>query len=658
MNLSNIPPEELEKFINNGGLESLQLPNPSPAVPDCNVASSEVLCQASNLQSFIQDSVHRGEQTFIQTAPDNGETTHLEFTNNSPSQEKAPSTPLNDLQENSALPKEGNSVDSQNTGDASSLVPTRTEAFDFKDPVELLYCLDDTISTGKISLHDWQIQFMLDFAAGGKDAEHPFHSLVRAANGSGKDKYVIAACSVWLAMAFFRSNSVVTSSSGQQLDTQTCRHISYLCQQANTKLCPDIWKINYRHYTCLATASVIDCFATDEAGKAEGFHPLDYGCKMALFMSEAKTVTDEINSAYDRCDGYTHRIHVSSPGNATGHFHDDCRHSIPRNTIKNVTDIDPALWIHYHITAFDCDHISKVRIRMLITKYGEEDPLVQSSIYAEFTSLGEKVVIPFNFVNQCKEGNDITWEKEAHNSAGLDLADGGDETVLIVRNGNKIINICPFRLDNSDDTYFRVDELLRENNLNNPESKIFADCGGIGKPTLDRLTRNGWLNIRYIDNRHAAYDKLAFHKRNTEMWWDVRKLMQRKGIIVPNDKKLIDQLCGRYYKFVDGVKRQLLSKPEQKAKGYKSPDRADGMVLAFCGYKSKYKEILPEDKHPFKIEAEKPTSDFTVNDALKHKRESLTAWNTNPSKGKDFSLLKEQIADYNNQRKLQYATEE
>jgi len=61
---------------------------------------------------------------------------------------------------------------------------------DIKDPVELLYLLDDKIGNGSIVLHDWQIQFMLDFADRRHTKDSPFQAEVLACNGSGKDKYV------------------------------------------------------------------------------------------------------------------------------------------------------------------------------------------------------------------------------------------------------------------------------------------------------------------------------------------------------------------------------------------------------------------------------------------------------------------------------------
>lgn len=170
------------------------------------------------------------------------------------------------------------------------LTPTREIGFDFKDPVELLYVLDDDIASGATKLHPWQIQFMLDFANERHNKDLPFQAVVQACNGSGKDKYIVAACIVWLCMRYIYARGIATNGSGDQLDNQTELHIDWLCKQANKKIAPGIWKCNYRYYECLPTASPIKLFATDEPGKAEGYHPLKTGAAMAIFASEAKSI--------------------------------------------------------------------------------------------------------------------------------------------------------------------------------------------------------------------------------------------------------------------------------------------------------------------------------------------------------------------------------
>src|ERR1700721_1522164 len=107
------------------------------------------------------------------------------------------------------------------------------DGLDIKNPVELLVLLDENILSGETKLHKWQKQFMIDFAKGHHNKEHPFRAVVQACNGSGKDKYVIAACAVWLCMRYREVNCPITSSSGDQLDNQTGRHIDRLCAKSN-----------------------------------------------------------------------------------------------------------------------------------------------------------------------------------------------------------------------------------------------------------------------------------------------------------------------------------------------------------------------------------------------------------------------------------------
>jgi len=528
---------------------------------------------------------------------------------------------------------------------------TQPDGFDFKDPFELVLFLDEDVASGIVKLHPWQIQFMLDFAMNWTQ-DLPFQAIVRAANGSGKDKYVIAACSVWLCMRYCMSRCVITSSSGVQLDNQTDAYIDQLCRAANKKIHPNIWKLNYRYYECLPTQSPMILFATDEAGKAEGYHPLKFGAKMALFESEAKTVPDDIHNAQSRCTGFTHRCLVSSPGIPQGHFFDLDSTALDRKALtdlqKQVTALD---YVRYHVTAYDCSHIPRSDIERGKKNLpgGETGAAFKSQYLAEFGTTDEMVVIPYTYI--WRSFNTVPkngWIKESHNTGGLDLSDGGDETCLTVRNGNKHLATIPFRFDNTEDTIEHLNGLFRDWDLTHPEALIFADCGGIGKPMLDRLKRQGWGNIRYVDNRHKASQPKIYKNRNSEVWFHSRILFERGELIVIKEDKLIKQLSSRYYKVVDGRVHQLLTKVEQKSKGYPSPDRADSFILCFWNYKSTYVETREIFNPPFQLPTpEKPKGDFDMRSWAK---ENDTNKFPEPSRRKDFTVLQKAVTQYNKQQ--------
>jgi len=482
------------------------------------------------------------------------------------------------------------------------------DGFDIKDPVELLVLLDEAVLKGKanggIDLHPWQVEFLLDFATGGVSDRNPFQSVVRACNGSGKDKYIIAPCVVWMCMRYKKSRGVVTSSSGIQLDNQTDTYIRQLCESANRVFGGNVWKCNYRYYECLATGSPIVLFATDESGKAEGYHPLEPNCKMGIFESEAKTVSDEINIALNKCTGYTHRCLVSTPGTVNGHFFDYCSTAISRTEIKSVYDVSPIDWIEYHVTAFDCSHIAPQYIEQMRRDLPghEHGSAYKSQVLAEFGTTDEMVVIPSIQVRNCIK-TPPQWIREKYNKAGLDLSDGGDETVLTVRNGNKHLATIPFRFDNTEDTVEFLNDLFKEWELTNPESYIFSDMGGLGKPILDRMKRQGWSNIRYIDNRTASSRPSTYKNRGAELWFNLRTLFERREIIVIEEPILYRQLCTRYFKLVNGYVHQLLSKVESRSRGFPSPDRGDSFALAFWDYKSTYVEAIIKEL-PFVVDEE------------------------------------------------------
>jgi len=526
------------------------------------------------------------------------------------------------------------------------------DGFPFADPLELLYLLDESISSGRVTLHDWQYQFLTDFAKGGIDDTKPFQALVRAANGSGKDKFIIAPCVVWLSMKFKKTISPVTSSSGAQLDKQTCRYITQLCQAVNRVFKTEIWECTNRRYICIfdkadrGQDSYIYCFATDESGKAEGYHPTDFGCKMGIFVSEDKTVTDEINTALNKCTGYTHRVHVSTPGLPMGHFYDYCATAVKRKSIKTITEVKATDWIEYHVTAHACSNISRSYIEQMKRDLpgGEFGSAYRSQVLAEFGTTDEETVIPYNHIWTLRRMK-VAHLAQNHNTGGLDLSRGGDETVLSVRNGNRLLALISFKFDNTEDTVEFLVEKFNEYHLTGEDAKVWADSGGLGAPVIDRLRGLGWVNVKYVNNQSSAHDQRIYKNRGAEMWGRFGKLCERHEVMLVEDAILDRQLATRYWKKVQGNKHQLESKQQARAAGHPSPDRADSVVLCFSDYQSiGYSEAPEQVKAPFKQAEQRVIAPPT---SLKALAKSEDRGYKKPIFQKDLDSLRESIAEHN-----------
>mgnify|MGYP003108420393 FL=1 len=436
----------------------------------------------------------------------------------------------------------------------------------FKDPYEMLTVIDDDILEGRISLHKWQREILEDYGKP-SNASKPFKAAVRAANGSGKDQFVIAPCALWTCMASANAVAIVTTASGNQLDRQTDKYIKQLMNTINKMFGTQVWKMNYRHYTNLLNGSTIELFVTDEAGRAEGWHPVVPGGELAIFVSEAKSVPDDIFTALARCTGFTKRVDVSSPGPPSGHFYNMC-------TGGN--------WKQYHVTAFDCPHLSEEYISEIKDSYGETSALYKSMIMAEFGGMDEQVVINHQKLVDLDK-HEIEHLEEEYNIAGLDLSAGGDEQVLVIRNGNKTLAVEAFNFRDTVALINHLEHLFRKYKLDHEQSVIYGDAGGLGKPILDQLKAN-W-NIVYVLNQAKPYNNLAYLNRGAELWFGVGKLIEYGEIMVPRESKLRKQLASRYFVVTPQNKLQLESKKQARSKGHVSPDRADAFVLAFADYR-------------------------------------------------------------------------
>lgn len=527
--------------------------------------------------------------------------------------------------------------------------------FDLKDPIELLYLVDDDIISGKVSLHPWQVQFMLDFADGRNTKDHPFAAEVCAANGSGKDKYILAVCIVWLCMRYTQAYGVATNGSGQQLDQQTEFHIRNFCEKVNTKLGFAIWKCNYRAYKCNVTKSQITLFATDEPAKAEGYHPIEAGTKLAIFASEAKSIPDDIFSALARCTGVTHRVDVSSPGLPAGYFFNQWTMAVDRSAFKDIKDCPPAERVKWTITAMDCPHITEIQIEIFAKEEaahgGRNSPIFKSGVLAQFCTQGESTVISYTHIHRCKS-RPPTWQQETYSHGGLDLSSGGpSESVLKVRNGNKIIGTDAFNFEDTEDNLDYCEELFYKYELDNPESLIWGDCCGAGYPQLCSLRKRGWDNIRFFDSRAASRKPKAYKNIVTEMWFSASLLFQRGELILDGDMQTETQLCTRYYKTLPSLQRQLLSKLEQLNKGYPSPDRADALIYSLVNYKTPWKERVPTDEHrPVKREpTKKPQSRFHQRMLVNQKEKGTINDRLGPRP--ERTLLQMQIDEVNRQNR-------
>lgn len=452
--------------------------------------------------------------------------------------------------------------------------PKTGKFYNYDSPADLLAVYDPLLQSGEIGIYKWQLDFLRAFARERVSYEDIVRCQLIAANGSGKSRMILAPAVIWVATQYDQSLCVVTSSSAEQMQNQTERFIRMLAEQMNiahqAEYGTDVWEIKHRHLKFIPTGSYIDLFVTDEAKRAEGRHPLATGCEFCVFIDEAKSISEEIFAALYRCHGMTRRMDVSSPGATVGHFYE-------------IATKEDAPWHVKVVTAYDCLHIKDSEIEEMIRVWGIHDPVVRSSLFAQFTSSDVTTVISKEVLMSCirefTPNKRLLWGEPR---AGLDLAAGGDENVLSVWHGNVQIGQESFRQRDTNFTAVELIELFRKYNLS--AKNIYADDGGVGRGIIDNIRGRGWP-IRRVINNSVPNDRTRYRNRGTEIWFNFKRFVEDGLVEFRNDEKLFSQLYNRYYFRPDNDKLRLESKPEAKKNGHPSPDRADACVLAWSAVK-------------------------------------------------------------------------
>lgn len=372
-------------------------------------------------------------------------------------------------------------------------------------------------------------------------------------------------------MRYPRAIVVLTSSSSSQLDNQTepsCRRWAYAWNRyADQCQLPGRFIIRERKIVFTQSHGSCTMFATDNEGKAEGFHPVIAAGeqRMLIVINEAKNVDDKIYGAMYRCRGYTDMLEISSPEQMSGEFY--------KNSLKSGIR-------QVRIDWRQCPHISEEEYNSALEDHGgnAQDPWMLSSFEAEFADQVSDVIIPVDLVRTLIR-NPPALKAGEMISAGTDIAVVNDEAVVTIFTGNHWKQTIRRRGFPSM-TY--LEDWLDEIYKTFKPTHIPIDYDGIGRGPVDNLVnRRGWTQIIPVQNGSAAHRNHLYLNRGTELYAEARRLIEARAIKIDGtDERMISQLTSRRVITGNKGKKILESKKQAKARGIPSPDRADSLVLA------------------------------------------------------------------------------
>ncbi len=410
-------------------------------------------------------------------------------------------------------------------------------------------------------IYDWQIEVLEAIErqeTGGKPVA------VAAANGSGKTSNIVAPAICWFLNRYPRGQVIVTSGSFRQVEKQLWPALRVFQQKFPA------WTFLQTELNTPEGGFALG-FSTDEAGRAEGWHPKINRETDPVFIivDEAKTVPDAVFEAFDRCTR-VFQLWVSTPGKPWGHFY-EAFHAHAKY-----------FWTR-KVTSMECPHLDPAKRARDLEKYGAAHPLYRSMHDAEFTEEEERLIISSDRLARAID------EQPEPNTYGevvafCDFAAGRDENVLAIRRGN-VARIHKAWVEK--DTMQAAREfvyMLRSEGIH--ASQVWGDADGLGTAMIDAMAELGY-RIHRFHGGAAAKESGEYANLIGEAWHVGAREIERGRVHLGHlDPVTFKQLSTRKSEWNENGKLRVESKDKMRAEGRHSPDRADALLgCIFCGAK-------------------------------------------------------------------------
>lgn len=433
----------------------------------------------------------------------------------------------------------------------------------------------------------WQQKEYVDALVAGES-----NIAIRSGKGPGKST-VTAVTTMWWSLTNVMSRAVVTAPTMRQ--------------------CKDVWLAEAAKWIGAGDKRLKSCFSFSNTGYGVfGYKQNQWGCFLAtastpeafqgihnenlmIYCEEASGIPRGIMQAIqDTMTGHKGNniwVAVGNPNTRTCRFF-DFFHSLagsPWHCLHwNAEQTPVSAWF------------SGERNAEIAEEFGRDSDVYRVAVLGEFPALDPNSLINEAELNKCFGPE--AYERAFRNpdktkQIGIDLARmGGDECVNIFRNGRILLSMeAKSRIDPNDmiDRAVFLQDMYK---WKNEDCTYVIDTSGMGESAVGRVGSSKRMGKRVHEfySHNTAYNSAKYENKITEAWCEFAKLVRSGELYLGDkpDRKLVLQLTNRKYKVNDNGKIKVESKDEYKKRMAdlehgelgKSPDRADGVVLAFYPY--------------------------------------------------------------------------
>jgi len=250
----------------------------------------------------------------------------------------------------------------------------------------------------------------------------------------------------------------------------------------------------------------------------------------------------------------------------------------------------------WHCITFNAEEapaqiVDPQRNKDLEEEFGRDSDVYRIRVLGEFPFSDPNCVMSSEDLEKCAEEADKLRCSMLNRHAdfgggrarqfGIDFSRyGGDESCIYQRSGNAIAQWQRFSHTDPSDVCDVAFRMQMEHKWKNKDTLYVPDAGGMGQGIMHRFHKAN-KNVIEFHNGGTAIDSVQFANKITEAWFHMARLVKGRDCNIPNDNRLIQQLSTRRYYTNRKGKLILETKDEYMKRGYDSPDRGDGCVLAF-----------------------------------------------------------------------------
>lgn len=233
--------------------------------------------------------------------------------------------------------------------------------------------------------------------------------------------------------------------------------------------------------------------------------------------------------------------------------------------------------------------ISQENLDYLAHKYGRDSDVYRVRVLGEFPRSDPRCVMSIEDAEACTRTSKLAMAKVKRylrgiwtpaKQFGIDYARyGGDESVLVRRAGQAMMNMETFNHTEPEDVIARSFALQSQVGWSNDQTWFVSDATGMGQGLQNnfRKANKTWMEF----HNHGVSGSVEFDNKITEAWFHLAQLAKDRECHLINDARLLQQLTSRQYHLTKSSKLIVESKDEFEKRGFDSPDRADATVMSF-----------------------------------------------------------------------------